>query len=337
MLKGYYQVPMNPDDKQKTAFSSPLGKYEFSRMPFGLKNAPATFQRLVDTLFDGTQWYIVAYIDDVGVYSHEWVEHLQHLREALNRIQGAGLTLRPDKCLIGASSCEFLGHKVRGGVVKPLEAKVEAVTRFSRPTTKQDVHAFLGLTGYYRRFIPEYAKRTGHLTDALGGKRPEKVEWTLQMQGEFEDLKAALSGDTVLHAPDFKCDFTLQTDASCRAIGAVLSQHFEEEGGERPIAYFSRKLNGAQQRYTATEKECLAIVQAIKHFAVYLIGRRFSLQTDHKALQKLKTMDNDIQRLMRWSMSLQPYHFNVKYRPGKELGNGSTSRGGGGRCQGCRS
>ena len=180
------------------------------------------------------------------------------------------------------------------------------MTRFSRPTTKQDVRAFLGLTGYYRRFIPEYAKRTGHLTDALGGKRPKKVEWTLKMQGEFEDLKAALSGDTVLHAPDFNCDFTLQTDASCRAIGPVLSQHFEEEGGERPIAYFSRKLNGAQQRYTATEKECLAIVQAIKHFAVYLIGRRFSLQTDHKALQKLKTMDNDNQRLMRWQCHSSP-------------------------------
>ena len=160
---------MNPDDKQKNAFSSPLGKYEFSRMPFGLKNTPATFQRLIDTLFDDTQRYIVAYIDDVAVYSHEWVEHLQHLQEALNRIQGAGLMLRPDKCLIGASSFEFLGHKVGGGV-RPLEEKVEAVTRFSQPTTKQGVRAFLGLTGYYRRFIPEYAKRTGHLMDALYGK-----------------------------------------------------------------------------------------------------------------------------------------------------------------------
>ena len=173
MLKGYYQVPMNPDDKQKTAFSSPLGKYEFSRMPFGLKNAPATFQRLVDSLFDGTQRYIVAYIDDVGVYSHEWVEHLQHLREALNRIQGAGLTLRPDKCLIGASSCEFLGHKVGGGVVRPLEAKVEAVTRFSRPTTKQDVRAFLGLTGYtdvlYRNMPKEQG--TSHMHWAENDQR----------------------------------------------------------------------------------------------------------------------------------------------------------------------
>ena len=167
------------------------------------------------------------------------------------------------------------------------------------------------------------------------------------MQGEFEDLKAPLSGDTVLHAPDFNCDFTLQTYASCRAIGAVLSQHFEEEGGERPNAYFSRKLNGAQQRYTATEKECLAIVQAIKHFAVYLIGRKFSLQTDHKALQKLKTMDNDNQRLMRWSnvTPALPIQCQVQTRKGaRECGwtiqagfPGSTSRGGGGRCQGCRS
>ncbi len=262
----------------------------------------------MDDLFDGTSEFVASYIDDIGVYSETWEEHLTHLEGAFSRIKEAGLTLKPDKCSIGKNSCKFLGHNIGSGTIRPLEAKVTAVREFVRPVTKSDMRAFLGLTGYYRRFIRNYAARTVSLTDALGGAKPDKLGWTEAMENEFEDLKSALSGGTVLRAPDFSQTFVLQTDASGRGIGAVLAQTVD--GEDRPVAYFSRKLNKAQSHYTATEKECLAVVKSIEHFAVYLLGKLFELQTDHKALLKLQTMQNGNHRLMRWSLALQPYQFS---------------------------
>ena len=319
MTKGFYQVSMNETDKEKTAFVTPLGKFQFTRMPFGLKNSPSTFQRLVDKLLDGTQAYAAGYIDDVAVFSNSWEDHLQHLREVLLRLRESGLTLRAEKCLIGASSCTFLGHEVGKGKISPTDAKIEAVRTFVRPKTKKDLKAFLGLTGYYRRFIDRYADRAMSLTDALVGTKPDILQWTTQMITDFSNLKQSLLMKPVLRAPYFELPFILQTDASARGIGAVLGQQFEE--GEKPVAFFSKKLNPAQVNYTATEKECLAVVLALKHFEFYLLGNRFILQTDHKALKKLKTMNNDNPRLQRWSIAVQRFDFDVKYKPGPENTN----------------
>ncbi len=144
-------------------------------MPFGLKNAPSTFQKLVDDLFDGTSEFVVAYIYNIIVYSETWEEHQTHLEEAFSQIKEARLTLRPDKCLIGKNSCEFLGHNVGSGTIRPLEAKVTAIHEFVQPVTKSDVRAFVGLTGYYRRFIRNCVARTVSLTDSLGGDKANKL------------------------------------------------------------------------------------------------------------------------------------------------------------------
>jgi len=171
--------------------------------------------------------------------------------------------------------------------------------------------------GYYRKFTPHYATRTIHLTGYLGGKQPENVIWTTQVEKKCTNLKAAITNESVLSPPNFKLPFILQTDASSRGIGVVFSQVFKDDE-EKPVAYFYKKLNGAQRNYTATEKECLVVVLAIRHFCCLRDGEKnqLVLQTDHKALQRLSTMENGNQRLMIWSLSLQPFYFVVEHRPG---------------------
>ena len=231
MTKGFYQVPMKVVDRVKTAFTTPLGRYQFIRMPFGLKGAPATFQRLMDGLLDGTQDYAAAYIDDVAVFSTSWTEHLEQLKEILTRVKDVGLTLRAEKCNVGVASCIYLGHEVGSGRISPMEAKISAIKEFNRPKTKKAVRELLGLAGYYRKFIKNFAERSVFLTGTLGGKRPDVVDWDQGLEEEFQDLKKALGSKPVLSAPDLDREFLVQTDASQKAVGAVLSQVFEEGGG----------------------------------------------------------------------------------------------------------
>ena len=179
-------------------------------------------------------------------------------------------SLRTDKCTLGTDSCEFQDHVAGSGRVIPGKNKTEASREFARPQTKPDVRAWLGLTGYYHRFI---------LTDALGSKKPDSIAWNEDMDKEFEDLKIALTNNPILAAPDFSLPFILHTDASGRGIGGVLSQKIET-----PTAFYSKKLNPAQKRYTATEKEALAAVKSIQDFATYLMGKKFTLYTNHKAI-----------------------------------------------------
>ena len=210
--------------------------------------------------------------------------------------------------MIGASTCTFLCYEVGKGKISPAKARIAAM-KFAKPKTKKGIRVFLGLTGYYRHFIDRYTARTVELTDALAGSKPDKIIWTEQMEQEFDLLKKALTKKPVLAAPDFDRTPIIQTDASIRGVGAILSQQFDD--GERPIALFSKKLNPAQARYTAAEKECLAVILALQHFVVYLLGKRFILQTDHKALMKLRTMNNDNPRPQRWSISLQRFDFDI--------------------------
>ncbi|KAL5506420.1 hypothetical protein EMCRGX_G008052 [Ephydatia muelleri] len=249
LTHGYWQVPVSPDDKHKTAFAAPSGLFQFTRMPFGLKGAPATFQRLVDRVLQGLEEFSGAYIDDIIVFNKLWTDHVRHLQAVLGRLQLAGLTVKISKCHFGVTACSYLGFVVGGGLVKPEPSKVQAVLNFPTPTDKTGVRAFLGLTGYYRRFIPDFASLAAPLTDLT----------------------------------NFEKQFILQTDASNRGIGAVLSQ-CDEEGQEHPVAYYSRKLLPREERYSTVEKECLAIKEAIHHFRTYLLGRQFKVETDHQAL-----------------------------------------------------
>lgn len=217
-------------------------------------------------------------------------------------------------------SCQYLGHQVGENKVKPIEALVRDVEKFEIPKKKKDVRAFLELTGYYRRFIPNYATVATPLSNLTKDDRPDKVEWKKDEQQAFDELKRALMSKPVLQGPDFEREFFLQTDASNDGVGVVLSQK-EEDGSDRPIAFFSKKLKTSERNSAAVERECLAIVKAIDHFQVYLTGVSFTVTTDHSCLQYLQSMKDSGGRLTRWALKLQPYRFRVKHRPGKENQN----------------
>ena len=315
LTKGYYQVPVDPADCQKTAFLTPFGKFEFQTMPFGLKNAPTTFQRLMDNLLVDCHGFAAAYLDDIVVHSQSWREHLDHLRRIFTILQEAGLTIKVKKCQFGMAECAYLGHIVGKGKIKPEIAKIEAVQGFKQPVTKKDMRAFLGLVGYYRRFIPDFASKSAELSDMTKKNRPQKISWTPSLNFAFRALKESLLTSSVLLCPDYGKPFLVQTDASHRGVGAVLSQQ-DEKGIERPVAFYSRKLLPRELNYSATEKECLAIVNSLKHFEVHLLGRKFTVQTDHQALHYLQQMQNSNYRLTRWALALQQFDFDVLHRPG---------------------
>jgi phospholipid-translocating ATPase len=212
-----------------------------------------------------------------------------------------------------------LGHRVGSGIVQPELDKLEAVRKFAVPKTKWQVRTSLGLTGYYRRFVPNYAAIAAPITDLTRKAAPTTVNWSDQCQRAFQNLKDILCTAPVLRSPNFDLPFILQTDAVDRGVAAVLSQI--ELGVEHPIAYFSRKLLPQEQRYSTIEKECLAIKLGVHAFRVYLLGRPFSVQTDHRALEWLNRLKDTNSRLSRWSLALQPYDFQVIHRAGRANGN----------------
>ena len=320
LTRGYWQVPVAEADRHKTAFTTPFGLYQFKVMPFGLQGAPATFQRMMDRLVDGCDAFAAAYLDDLIIHSNTWEKHLQHIKSILVRLRAAGLTAKPTKCQFGMRECGYLGHVVGNGMVRPELSKVDAVQCFAVPKTKKQIRAFLGLTGYYRKFIPNYASVAVALTDLTRKSAPNRVTWTMECDRAFQRLKFLLSSSPVLRSPDFQKPFILQTDASDFGVGAVLSQE-DENGDDHPVAYFSRKLLPREQRYSTIEKECLAIKLATHAFRVYLLGRQFTIQTDHRALEWLDRLKENNSRLTRWSLALQPYDFVVQHRAGGKNGN----------------
>ena len=332
LTRGYWQVPVAKEARHKTAFVTPFGLYHFNVMPFGLQGAPATFQRLMDGVIRGLEGRCAAYLDDLIIFSHSWAEHLVHIREVLSRLQGAGLTAKPSKCHFGMLECTYLGHVVGKGVVQPEPSKIQAVINFPIPSTKTQVRGFLGLTGYYRRFIPNYAAMVAILTDLTKKSASVQVQWSEQCNHVFDELKRILCCSPVLRSPDFKKPFVLQTDASDRGVGAVLSQR-NEAGDDNPIAFFSKKLQPREERYSTIEKECLAIKLAMQAFRTYLIGRHFTVETDHRSLVWMDKLKDSNSRLTRWSLSMQPYNFTVVHRAGQANGNADAlSRAPGSSC-----
>ena len=320
LSRGYWQVPVRKEDQPKTAFTTPYGLFQFKVMPFGLQGAPATFQRMMDVLLNEMSAFAAAYLDDVIIHSETWDEHVTHVSRVFQCLDNAGLTVKPRKCQFAMSTCTYLGHIVGNGEVRPDASKVKAVEDFPVPKSKSQVRAFLGLTGYYRRFIPGYAQTAAALTDLTRKEAPNRVAWTPECQKAFATLQQALCSAAILRSPDFSRQFILQTDASNRGVGAVLSQRDDDEI-ERPIAYYSRKLLPREERYSTVEKECLAIRLATHAFRVYLLGKHFLIQTDHRSLKWLHQLKDTNARLTRWSLSLQPYCYTVEYRAGSCNGN----------------
>ena len=314
LAKGFHQIPISPGDCPKTAFCTPWGKFEFIYMPFGLRNGPAVFQRLMDRVLDQDKHFSQVYIDDIVVFSESWDQHCDHISQVLSRLSDAGLTANVSKCEWGQTQIELLGHMVGQGLVCPAQLKVQAVRDFVMPTTKKAIRQFLGLAGYYRRFISHFADHTYHLTEATRKTAPERVVLSSVLCDEFVYVKDALCVVPSLTLPVPTDEFLLQTDASGVGLGAVLSVVRDEV--ELPVAFFSKKLLPRERAYSASELEGLAVVTAVGHFQPYLITHPFVVETDHHALTFLATAQHQNNRLARWALKLQQYSFSVRYRKG---------------------
>ena len=320
LCKGYWQVPLTERSKQYTAFATPTGLYQFKYLPFGLHGAPATFQRMMDHLLRGKEEFAAAYMDDLVIFSDDWESHLIHLRDVLGTLKHANLTAKPSKCSFGQTHVSYLGHIVGSGQVKPQQTKIDAIEKWDKPKTKTDVKSFLGVTGYYRKFIANYADTAAPLSDLTRKSNPTNVVWTPESERAFQTLKETLCDDSVLSMPDFSKEFVLQTDASDRGLGAVLSQ-IGVDGKEHPVVFLSRKLKSNEENYATIEKECLAIKWAIESLQYYLLGREFRVVTDHQPLKWLNEAKEKNKRLTRWSLDLQPFCFQVEHRKGRANGN----------------
>lgn len=221
LCKGYWQVPLTERSRELTAFRTPWGLFQFTVMPFGLHGAPATFQRLMDQVLCDVSSCAAAYLDDIVIYSNTWVEHMEHLRAVLDRLHAAGLTINPSKCVFAAAETEYLGHVIGNGVIRPQVIKIQAIESCPLPQTRKPLHSFLGMAGFYHRFIPQFSTRAAPLTDLTGSRSPNQIQWTEEAEAAFDDDEA-LSKRLVLYSPNFNEHFILQTDASYRGLGAVL-------------------------------------------------------------------------------------------------------------------
>nr|XP_011415578.2 uncharacterized protein LOC105319660 isoform X2 [Crassostrea gigas] len=308
LSKGYWQVPMADESKPLTAFSTPSGLYQFRTMPFGLVNAPATFSRMMRKLLQGMNG-VENFIDDVIVFTDTFEEHLHILKTVFERLRDAGLAARPTKCFIGFDKIDCLGHMVGNKCLEPEQDKIDAVRNAPIPQTKKQVRAFLGLAGFYRKFIPNFSAIAIPLSDLTKKGQPNKVIWTESQQRAFDTLKHMLSERPILKLPEFNETFILRTDAADDGIGAVLLQMEDDE--KLPVAYASRKLQPREKAYAVIEKECLAVVWGIQKFHQYLYGREFLLETDHQPLTYLNKAKTENSRLMRWALQIQPYRFRI--------------------------
>ena len=318
LRSSYYQVAVAEEDRHKTAFICHRGMFAFRTMPMGLLNAPATFQRLMDLVMSGLLYETcLVYLDDIVVFSRTLDEHLRRIEVVLQRLVTTGLKLKPSKCKLLQTQVVFLGHVVSGDGIATDPTKTEQVRQWPVPRSVREVRGFLGLCGYYRRFIADYAEIASPLTSLT--RKGIKFLWTEDCQYAFDQLKTVLTTPPLLAMPQDDGLFILDTDASDVSIGAVLSQ--VQDGRERVIAYASRVLSLAQSRYCITRRELLAITVFTRQMRNYLVGRHFLLRTDHSALTWLRKTKEPIGQNARWLEQLEEYDFEVQHRPGTRHGN----------------
>ena len=314
LKSGYWQIVVDPADRQKTAFITRDGLFEFLVMPFGLTAAPATFQRLMDTVLKGLLWKnVMVYLDDIIIYSENWKDHIQALDDVFRRLRAANLKASASKCALGQTEMHYLGHLVTREGILPDASNVQAVMKAAAPKTVRDVRSFLGMANYYSQFVDGFAAIARPLYRLTRKDTP--FQWTADCEDAFQALREALVSAPVLRRPDSALPYILQTDWSPIAVGAVLAQ-IGEDGEEHPVAFASRALRGPELKYAPTEGECFAVVHFIEHFRPYLHGAQFTVQMDHWALKWLMSNEHRNGRLARWALKLQEYNFEVVHRKG---------------------
>ena len=323
LAAGYWQVRVHSDSQEKTAFITHQGLYEFRVMPFGLCNAPAVFQQLMQRVIMGLNPeegpdFVAVYLDDVLIFSETLEDHLRHVRIVIEQVMATGLKLKPVKCHFVRQEVEYLGHLITPDGLRPNSNRVAAVREFVTPRSVTETRQFLGLASYYRRFIPKFAKIAQPLHQLT--KKGAQFDWTSESQTAFDRLKSELIQAPVLAYPDFNKDFTLETDASVRGLGAVLSQT-QSDGRSHPIAYASRALSPQEKNYGITELETLAVVWAISHFHAYVYGYKVTVLTDHSAVKAVLGTPSPSGKHARWWTKVfgsRVKEVDIVYRSGKE-------------------
>ena len=309
----YYQIPLSESSRRVTAFCTPFELFEFNKLPMGISVGCQGLSRVIDELFaDLKGRYVFNFIDDLVVYSPSAELHYQHVREVLGRLQKGGFTLNPNKVVFGATEIKYLGHWISARGVSILPERIQAIQRYPVPTNLRGVRWFMGMVRFYSRFIPGYSDTTVALHRLT--KKGTPFVWGDERQKAFDQLKRRLCEAPLLHVPDFIRDFVLATDASDKAVSAVLQQ--KVEGVLVPISYQSRILNSAERKYSIYENECLAILFGLEKCRVYLEHKEFELQYDNLALCWLLKRVKDVGRLGRWILRLSPIKFKVVHTRG---------------------
>ncbi|KAL4347798.1 hypothetical protein GQ457_17G006860 [Hibiscus cannabinus] len=308
LRSGYHQIRMKESDIHKTAFKTHEGHYEFLVMPFGLTNAPATFQGLMNYVFKALlRKTVLVFFDDILVYSENWNNHLKHLREVLELLKKHQLYAKQSKCTFGATEMDYLGYNISNGQISMDKEKVKCILEWPTPTNIKELRGFLGLSGYYRRFIRDFGGTAKPLTELL---KKNAWGWTREAEEAMKKLKAAMTSAPVLALPNFQQVFVIETDASAYGVGAVLMQN------GKPLAYFSKGLGAKHQAMSIYDKEMLAVLLAVKKWSSYLVGRHFKIKTDHQSLKFLSGNQATTPAQQTWVAKMMGYDYEVVYRRG---------------------
>ena len=320
LAMAYHQVPVKPTDVEKTAFVTHVGLFEMSKMPFGLCNAPSTYQRLMAGVLRGLIGRIcLAYLDDVIVFSKKRTNHIADLSAVLDRIRAAGLKLKPSKCSLFREQVLYLGHVISAAGVSPDPEKLRVLREWRAPSKVREMQSFLGFVNFYAEYLADATQLTAQLYDLTSERKgDDPIELSPENIAAFEEIKRRLCAAPQLAHPDLERPFTLYTDASNIAVGAILLQR-DSNGVERPVSFFSKKLSSAQRNYSTFERECLAVICALEHFRVYLLARKFTLRTDHRALAWLFSKEPKASaRISGWLATLMEYPVVIEYVKGSE-------------------
>lgn len=300
---------MTEEDIPKTAFRTHEGHYEFLVMPFGLTNAPSTFQALMNSVFRTyLRKFVLVFFDDILVYSNSFTDHLAHLQQVFERLRANQLQVKMSKCSFGQRSVDYLGHTISAAGVGVDRKKIQCIETWPKPATVKGLRGFLGLAGYYRKFVKDFGLISKPLTDML---RKDGFVWSTEAEKAFETLKDALTTTPILALPDFTKDFVIECDASNGGIGAILSQD------RHPIAYLSKALSPKHRSLSVYDKEMMAVVRAVEHWRPYLLGRKFKILTDHQTIRYFLEQRITTTTQEKWLLKLLGYNYEIEYRAGK--------------------
>jgi len=316
LKQAYFQINLTPESRKYTGFYTPFGSFSYVSTPMGLKSASSTCQRLMDRILCGAHKYAGTLLDDVLVFDKDFSNHLDHVRDVLQRLREAGLTANVKKCSFACPTIKVLGHIVDNGVIRPDEDKIKVIKSWKLPTNKKQLKSFLGLTGYFRHFLEHYATKTFPLTEMLARNKPDKLVWGERELDAFNKLKLALMTKPVLRPPDMSKDFQIFADASSVALSGILVQRDDSTQNYYVVAYASRKLLPRERKFAIVELELMAIVFSLTKFHHWVYGKKIEVFSDHRPLQWLDSLSKHSSRLAHWNLIIQNYDVKTTYIPG---------------------